>query len=73
MGREKLSELSEKHILVRDYILKYQAEHGERPLIKVIMSECGIKSSSTAYEIVNELKAANELFGPVYKAKAAEA
>lgn len=67
-----MSQLSLKHIQVRDFILKYQAEHGEKPALKVIADECGI-SKSTASEIVIALKGAKELFGPVFKTKTAGA
>lgn len=61
--------LSDKHIQVRDMILRFQAENGRHPSHKVIMADCGIKSSRETWEIVNDLKLAGELIGPVYEAR----
>lgn len=66
--------LTLKHIQVRDFILQYQAEHSERPGVKVIQAECGIRSSATVWEIIDQLKKAKELIGPLFvpaKSKAA--
>lgn len=62
--------LGPKHIQVRDFILRYQAEHGERPQLKIIADECGI-SISTAGAILTALKDSRELIGPVFKAAGA--
>lgn len=67
-----MSQLSLKHLQVRDFILRYQDKHGEKPSLKVIADECGI-SKSTASEVVTALKGARELFGPVFQAKTARA
>jgi len=64
--------LSGKQLEVYSFILAFQAEHGEKPTLKVIADECGI-SKSTASEIVAALKGAKELFGPVFKTNAAGA
>lgn len=66
--------LSPKHIQVRDFILQYQTEHNERPGVKIIQSECGIRSTATVWEIIDQLKKAKELIGPLFvpaKAKTA--
>jgi hypothetical protein len=62
-----------KHIQVRDFILEFQRVHKRHPSHKVIMADCGIKSSRETWEIINELKAAGELSGPVYEAPKAKA
>jgi len=68
--------LSSKHLQVRDFILAYQSEHGRHPSHKVLMADCGIKSSRETWVIVEDLKKAGELIGPVFevpKAKGASA
>jgi hypothetical protein len=58
--------LSLKHIQVRDFIVKFQDEHGRHPSHKIIMADCAIKSSRETWEILEDLRRAGELSGPVF-------
>ena len=56
-----MSELSKKHILVRDFILAYFARHGEQPSLKEIASECRLSNLMAAWRYRRKLIIAGEL------------
>lgn len=53
--------LSPKHLQVRDFILRYQAERGDPPVYKEIMEATGIRSTRTIHKCIKALKRAGEL------------
>lgn len=62
-------ELSPLQVQVRDFILKYQAEHGRRPSYKEIMAATGIGYVMKAYRVVQELENADVLSPAIHVIK----
>jgi hypothetical protein len=65
--------LSLKHIQVRDFILKYQAEHEESPSLKEIAAACELTNLMAAWRYRNRLRKAGELKFVGYEAPKAKA
>jgi SOS-response transcriptional repressor LexA len=53
--------LSAKQLEVRDFILAYQAEHGEPPAYKVIMAAFQFRSFNSVYKVLRRLEKTGEL------------